>query len=120
MTRRKFCLPTTVLVSVHKNERGKMIAHALDFDLVAAGDSMESAMQKLMTSMRVYVEHGIMNNATDQIPCPAPDRYWPPEADHVNARQLPPLEVDDSRMRIWRTIAPSINNNEAECLASMA
>ena len=92
---RKFCLPMTAMFRSHTNERGKVVVHALDFDLVAAGDTEESAMEKLRVSIKVHIEHGIMNNLASLITCPAPDKYWPSDRENLETRMLPPIEIDD-------------------------
>lgn len=70
-------LDALATISVRENERGKMVAHALDFDLVAVGDTVEGAIDKLLTSVRVYLEYGVKHGYVDQIQFPAPDEFWP-------------------------------------------
>ena len=114
---RKFYLPMTAMFASHTNERGKVIVHSLDFDLVASGDTFDSAIEKLRISVKVYIEHGIMNNLTDLIPCPAPDQYWP-KNERQDVELLPPIDVDESRMFILKTMA--VPNNAPGSLASVA
>lgn len=117
---RQFCLPTTVTFRSHTNERGKVVAHALDFDLVTSGDTLESAMEKLEVSVKVYIEHGIMNNLTALIPCPAPDEYWPSSVDQLELRFLAPIEIDDTRMFVLNARPMPTNNNETRELIDVA
>lgn len=73
--KKHFSLPTTVSFLISK-DRDKIVAHALDFDLVAVADTEEEAKRKIRLAVKTYVEYGLSNNWADEIIFPAPDEYW--------------------------------------------
>lgn len=58
------------------NERGKTIAHCLDFDLVTSGDSIADAERRLDTLVKFQIESFIRSYAHTRLGGQAPKRFW--------------------------------------------
>lgn len=59
-----------------KNARNKIIAHCLNFDLIASGDSREEAERRLDVLVTLHIESYIQSQGTSGLSGPAPKRYW--------------------------------------------
>ena len=70
-----FRLPakTTVLF---RHERGKIVAHNLDFDLISVDQDIEIAAKKIRACTKSYVEYGFEHSLQDSILRPASKEYW--------------------------------------------
>jgi len=97
--RRRFSLPATVTFIFSKHGE-KVVAHALDFDLVAVADTHQEAERKIRLAVKTYVEYGLSKNWTDEIIFPAPDEYWD-ELGHATIALMDPIEVADLSMRTF-------------------
>ena len=70
-----FRLPaeTTILF---RHERGKIVAHNLDFDLVSVDQDIEIAAKKIRACTKSFVEYGLEHGLEDAIARPASQEYW--------------------------------------------
>lgn len=70
-----FALPmmTYFLITKHHD---RVVAHALDFDLVAVGPNEEHALIKLRRAIKAHVEFGIQNDLDKDILFKAPNEFW--------------------------------------------
>ena len=98
-----FALPFAAVFTCSKNEAGKFIAHALDFDLVCVNDTEEQAMERLRSTVKAYIEFGFSRGWSQHIKFPAPDQYWE-EAWKAEHRMIPmePILIDSTIIRVLR------------------
>jgi hypothetical protein len=101
--KRPFELPMSVTVGFCRDEkRGKVSAHALDFDLVCVADNEDEATRKIRLAVKTYVEFGLSNNWVDDILFPAPVDYW----DKLSGQQITvmsdPILIMARRMLVYR------------------
>lgn len=70
-----FALPkmTYFLIAEHED---RVVAHALDFDLVSVAPTKEIALNKLRLAVKYHVEFGIENGIERDILFPAPSEFW--------------------------------------------
>jgi len=87
------------------------VAHALDFDIVAVGESPEAALEKLRLSVKVYIEYGLANNLAECIHFRAPDKYWNAMDDKPEIGLLDPIQIEDNRMFVLRATATAPLND---------
>ena len=102
--RKSFELPMTVTFAYYQEaETGKMVAHALDFDLVCSGNSEEEVTSKIRLAVKTYIEYGLSKNWAGDILFPAPSEYW----DGLTDAQISfaePICVMDRRMLVYRVL----------------
>jgi hypothetical protein len=55
---------------------GNIIAHCLDFDIVAAGKELEEVDRKLSTLVKLYIESSLAVANYSALNTKAPERYW--------------------------------------------
>ena len=73
---RRLGLPMSTIFSVRKCS-GRIIAHALDFDLVATAATRPEALGKLRAAVKHHIEFGFRKNLTaEEILLRAPQEYW--------------------------------------------
>lgn len=65
-------------------KRGMVQAHDLCLDIVCEAISEKMALGKLRLATEAYIEFGIRKGWQDDIPHPAPRRYW----DQLNSETL--------------------------------
>jgi hypothetical protein len=71
----RFQLPMDVNVKLI-DLADQVVAHALDFYVVAVAESVEEAKRRLALLVKVHVEYGLKYNNVDYIVFPAPESYW--------------------------------------------
>jgi hypothetical protein len=103
----------------HRKADGNVVAHSLDFDLVAVGADESRAFKKLRLAVKTYLEYGLSNNWTDDIPFPAPAQYWEPFLKATSMRSMEPIQIEEDRQMIV-VHATMINNElrQAACQTS--
>lgn len=103
-TKRAFRLPMTgAFLSYPRSKDGKIVAHSLDFDLVAVADDEERAFKKLRRAVKTYVEYGISNNWTADIIFRAPEQCWEAfQKKDTPIRTMEPIDIDEDRMIVVR------------------
>jgi len=84
----------------HARPDGKVVAHSLDFDLVAVGSDEDNAFKKLRLALKTYLEYGLSKGWVDDICFPAPQEYWEPFLKASSMRSMEPIEIDDDRQMI--------------------
>ena len=100
-------LPLTVTFLISR--RGdSVVAHSLDFDLVAVEATQAEASAKLRQMVRIYIEHGLRNRWEDDIMFSAPPEYWAKltvdtpisleEPIHIDGRSLVVYSASDQNM----------------------
>ena len=52
------------------------IAHCLEFDIVAQGNTKKEALKNLIDGIELQVNFAIENNALESLYNPAPPEYW--------------------------------------------
>ena len=101
-TSRPLGLPMTALFSVRKCS-GRIIAHALDFDLVATGANRAEALGKLRAAVKHHVEFGFRKRLSQQdILLRAPQEYW----DKIKNAPLTlgeEIQIEDQRIQTFTT-----------------
>jgi|GEM_PF-3643985 hypothetical protein len=102
----------------HARPDGKVVAHSLDFDLVAVGADEEGAFRKLRLALKTYLEYGLSNGWVDDICFPAPSEYWEPFLKATSMRSMDPIEIDDDRQMI--VVHATMTNSEHRQVACQA
>lgn len=100
--RRPFRIPMTAAIVAGKRADGKVVAHSLDFDLVAVADDEANAFKKLRLAIKTYVEYGLSNDWLDDIAFPAPQECWERFRNAGSIESMEPIKVDDDRMLVVR------------------
>ena len=59
-----------------KNERGKTIAHCLNFDIVTSADNLDEAERRLDVLMKSYLEDLLRGNGACAANNTAPQHFW--------------------------------------------
>jgi predicted RNase H-like HicB family nuclease len=57
-------------------EDGRYIAHALEIDLVAVGDTPRAALERLIEQLQFWAADAIEHDTVPQLMRPAPAPYW--------------------------------------------
>jgi hypothetical protein len=57
-------------------EGGRWLAHVLELDLVAVGDTQEGAVSRLLETLRFWSEDAVETDSVGQLMRPAPAQYW--------------------------------------------
>lgn len=115
--RRMFQLPMMATFSV-RQEIGKWVAHALDFDIVCVAQSEETALENLRLAAKTYIEYGLSNGWREDIPFPAPTEFWDRISPETPVSLMPPILIDDQRLLIAR--ARPMTANETRPVACEA
>jgi hypothetical protein len=110
----QFRMPMTATFSIHNRQDGKSVAHALDFDLVAVGDTTEHAIEKLRTSVKIYIEYGLNNNWAEDIIFPAPDEFWERLSTESPVSIMPPIMIEDNRLFVFQAMTADASNRTAQ------
>jgi hypothetical protein len=113
--RKPFELPTAITITFRSSGKGKVVAHALDFDLVCVGENREEADKKVRLSIRSYVEFGFLNQWSDDIRYDAPLTFWPPQGTKLEVGE--PIEIMSKDFLVYNA---SQFANESRETASMA
>jgi hypothetical protein len=72
-------------------ERNKVVAHCLDLDLVASGDDVRTAEERLNTLVRVQIGSCYSCGNFGQLRFKAPPEYWEAQND---AKELPRAHLE--------------------------
>jgi len=117
--RQAFRIPMTGAFVTRTKPDGKVVAHSLDFDLVAVGEDEERAFKKLRLALKTYLEYGISKDWTDDISFPAPPEYWEPFLKATSMRSMDPIEIDaDRQMIVVHATMMFDEHRQAACQAS--
>jgi hypothetical protein len=114
-TRQPFQLPTTVTITYRESSGGKVIAHALDFDIVATGKNREDADQKICLAVRTYIESGFLNGWAEDIRYPAPDEFWPAKGTDLKVTGI--IEILSRDLLVYSASPIANEHREANSLA---
>ena len=103
-----FRLPKS-LTWLYIKSPGRVVAHNLDFDLVAVGKNMAEAKSRLALCTKAYVEFGLSQGLQEFIVRPAPEDLWDKVLDSKIAGSDPVILIDDKRQGQpdWKAIASS-------------
>jgi len=93
--RKKFELPTVSVIRYSREEDG-IVAHALDFDLVAVGESEEEATEKIRWAIKAYIEYGLKNYWEEHIIFRAPEEFADElSPENMTLKIMEPIVVQD-------------------------
>ncbi|MGI0086239.1 MAG: hypothetical protein ACREBQ_14260 [Nitrososphaerales archaeon] len=107
--KRTFKLPMTSTFAIGV-QGDKFSAHALDFDIVCVSDSEERAIDNLRLAVKTYIEYGLSKGWSEDILFPAQEKFWDGIDSEGLVKMLPPLEVDDRRMIVFRAAALPVDD----------
>lgn len=99
--KRAFQLPMTMTILISRQAE-KVVAHALDFDIVTVADTEEHATNKLALAVKTYVEYGLSKGWSEDIMFAAPNEYWEGLSPETPVNLMAPIFVDDKRMLVVR------------------
>jgi predicted RNase H-like HicB family nuclease len=102
--RKTFELPLVSVIRYSREEDG-FIAHALDFDLVAVGETEDEATEKIRWAIKAYIEFGLKNYWEEHIIFRAPEELaneLSPE--NVTLKIMEPIIVQDRKIGLARAI----------------
>lgn len=104
---RQLSLPMIALFSVTRTSN-RAVAHALDFDLVAVGETSEQAISKLRSAVKYHIEFGFTKNLADsEILQKAPDSCW--EKLYNRGFSLgEDIEIDHQRIRTMTQVVDEV------------
>jgi hypothetical protein len=98
-SRKPFALPMMLThLMVHRD--GKHIAHSLDFDIVCVADNEDAAWDKLVMSIKTYVEFGISKGWKDSIIFPAPKEFWDKLTPETPMQLRPPITIAGEERKV--------------------
>lgn len=113
--RKPFELPTAITITFRPTDKGKIIAHALDFDLTSVGEDREEANKKIRLSIRSYVEFGFLNQWADDIRYDAPSMFWPPPGTKLEVGE--PIEIMSKDFLVYNASPSAYEHREAAAVA---
>jgi predicted RNase H-like HicB family nuclease len=58
------------------SEEGHYVAHCLEFDLVAQGESIEDSYKNLLDAIELQAEYALETGNLENLIQPAPPEYW--------------------------------------------
>jgi predicted RNase H-like HicB family nuclease len=99
-TEKPFELPMTSLVRFSQEADG-FVAHALDFDLVAVGDTEDEATEKIRWAIQAYIEYGLKNFWHDHILYGAPKEMNDISIE-TPVKLMEPIIVQDRKITLVR------------------
>ena len=95
--RKAFELPMMSIIRYSEEQEG-FVAHALDFDLVAAGATEEEATEKIRWAIKAYIEYGLKNYWEDHIIFRAPEALLDElSPDKTTLKIMEPIIVQDRK-----------------------
>jgi predicted RNase H-like HicB family nuclease len=97
---RSFELPMMSLIRYSQDEDG-FVAHALDFDLVAVGETEDEATEKIRWALQAYIEYGLQHYWDDHILFRAPEEMNDISSD-TPVKLMEPIIVQDRKMTLVR------------------
>lgn len=102
----KFRMPmsTPVLIRERREGEPRVIAHALDFDIVCEAPALDVALQKLSLAVKKYIEFGLGNNWTEDILFPAPIECWHQFAHAKPSGISVPIQIDDKPVLLCQAL----------------
>lgn len=103
-----FELPMMSVIRYSQDDEG-FVAHALDFDLVAVGETEDEATEKIRWAIKAYIEYGLKNYWQNHILCRAPKEMTNISMD-TSLKLMEPIIVQDTKLCLARTSA----TNEAK------
>ena len=59
-----------------EKQKGQVIAHCLEFDLVTSGRTEQRAQEMILDSIREYISYAVENDLEYLLFRPAPVQYW--------------------------------------------
>ena len=102
--RKAFELPMMSIIQYSEEPDG-FVAHALDFDLVAVGQSEEEATEKIRWAIKAYIEYGLKNYWEDHIIFRAPEKLLDEMSPGKTALKImEPIIVQNRKMGLARAI----------------
>lgn len=87
----------TATFCLRQREDGKFLAHALEFDIVAVGDTQKQAEHKLRLAVKLYIEYGLFKGWEKDIRFSAPQECWDLITTDSTISIGPPIEIRDHR-----------------------
>jgi predicted RNase H-like HicB family nuclease len=100
--RKTFELPLVSVIRYSREEDG-FVAHALDFDLVAVGETEDEATEKIRWAIKAYIEFGLKNYWEDHVIFRAPAEFaneLSPE--NGTLKIMEPIVVQDRTINLAR------------------
>lgn len=97
-TGKALVLPMTAVFLVTKKS-DRVIAHALDFDLLAVAATEMEAVRKVRLAVERHIEYGLTNNFTLDILQSAPEESWAALTPDATMSIGEPIQVCNYRMR---------------------
>ncbi len=113
-----FKLPMHTMFSI-RYEGDSVIAHALDFDIVAVGKNEAQAVAKLRTAVKHYIEYGLHKGRDSSILFSAPEEFWASITPESRISIGEDLQIDHVRM-ITQITGGSTTTHEPELVAQAA
>lgn len=100
------------------NKRDKIIAHCLNFDLVASADTLKEAERRLDTVVRFHIETFLKSNGLSGLGVPAPENSWAEYADTL--RQGGALPPSTLRINIPEVVPMDMPYGDLEIVSAKA
>lgn len=113
--RQPFELPTSVTIVFRHDNKGRVNAHALEFDLVATGSDRDEAYFKIRTAITSYIETGFLHEWADDIRYPAPQEYWPVPGVHLEVGD--PIHILSRNLLVYSASSIANEHRESHSLA---
>jgi predicted RNase H-like HicB family nuclease len=114
--RKPFELPMMSVIRYSRDNEG-FVAHALDFDLVAVGNTEEEATEKIRWAIKAYIEYGLKNYWQDHIIFRAPEETANElSPGSTTLKIMEPLMILDRKMGLARA-TPTHEQRTVDSLA---
>lgn len=101
-----------------ENKGGRMVAHCLNFDLVATATDIQEAERRLDLLVRYHLASYMSTNGASGIDQPSPAEYWeqytealregrvrPKATLHITLPELSPIKLADRDMEVVGVLA---------------
>jgi len=86
---------TYLLLTKHPD---RVVAHALDFDLVSVAKDEKEALAKLRKAIKAHVEFGIQRDLVKDILFKAPEEYWAALTPDTKLSIGEPILIDNAHL----------------------
>jgi len=101
--RKTFELPSVSVIRYSQDADG-CVAHALDFDLVAVGETEDEATDKIRWAIKAYIEYGLKNYWDEHIIFRAPKEFSNLSPENVTLKIMEPIIVQDRSIGLAKAI----------------
>jgi hypothetical protein len=109
-------LPRSITIVIVELE-DSIVAHALDFDLLCEAKTEPEAMERLLATMKTYVEFGISRGWNADLVHHAPAQFWEAARQAPSVKAPATLKVNENPLLLFQAMLNGLTgtNQAAYC-----